>query len=285
MRIHITLLCCLTAPHNSFCAALLHTNAILAASNHFRLRFQTAILPGFTIPFNRFLLVRFYAIAFLIATGQFILCLCISILFSCNFISQKSSLLIPRLVKIFCILQVFLYRFLLAFFLCFLPQTMTLHTNHKLSLFVLWSIEQEAVRCVFLAAKIHILDLGTQTTPLYAACSRFKPLFNRLFLDSIGDFHFTLIHTDRIQFICKTHFHLSPVHKHSSFLFFIIPDTASTLISSSFLRIAIFRVITLLFPLPMGIRFYNTRSSFKRSYNKFHVAIPIIKIIRSQYQI
>ena len=154
--------------------------------------------------------------------------MCIAIFFRYNSIFLKSGLIIARLVEIFCIFQVFLYRFLLAFFLCFLTQTMVSYTLHKLPLFVLRAIELKAIHGIFLIAEIHSLDLSPQTVPIHTASRRLKPFFNRFCLDGIRDFHLLPIHTDRLQFIRKTYFHLNFAHDNLLLpVYLVIVDVAS----------------------------------------------------------
>ena len=132
-----------------------------------------------------------------------------------NHVLLKRHLGIADLLKITGILQVVLLGFLLRFLLRFLTQTMVSHTLHKLLLFVLRAIELKAVHGIFLIAETHSLDLSPQTIPIHTASRRFKPFFNRFCLDGIRDFHILPTHTDRLQFICKTYFHLNFAHNDS----------------------------------------------------------------------
>ena len=188
---------------------------IIEASAQNALRLGIALLCGLFVPHERIFFAFFHTRAVLIAPGHFKLCLGVSV------ISGRDHVLLERHFRIACLLiilgimQVVLLGFLLRFLLRFLTQTKALHEAHEFSLFILRPIELKAVHGIFLIVEIHSLDLSPQTVPIHTASRRFKPFFNRFCLDGIRDFHVLPTHTDRLQFICKTYFHLNFAHDDS----------------------------------------------------------------------
>ena len=188
---------------------------IIEASAQNALRLGIALLCGLFVPHERIFFAFFHTRAVLIAPCHFQLRLWVSVITGRNHVALKRHLGIANLLKITGILQIVLLGFLLRFLLRFLPQTKALHEAHEFSLFIFRPIEQEAVHGIFLTAETHSLDLSPQTVPIHTASRRFKPFFNRFCLDGIRDFHVLPTHTDRLQFICKTYFHLNFAHDDS----------------------------------------------------------------------
>ena len=188
---------------------------IIEASAQNALRLGIALLCGLFVPHDRIFFVFFHTRAVLVTPCHFQLCLWASVFTSRNHVLLKRHLGIADLLKITGILQIVLLGFLLRFLLRFLTQTKALHEAHEFSLFVLRPIELKAVHGIFLIAETHSLDLSPQTVPIHTASRRFKPFFNRFCLDGIRDFHVLPTHTDRLQFICKTYFHLNFAHDDS----------------------------------------------------------------------
>ena len=247
----ISLLCRFKVPLYCFIFISFYSNSKKIAPAEFILCFWTLLLSSTFIQFNGFILIFFSPNAIIITCTQRALCLCIALFGSlfvphngifriflytntvlvtpCHFqlclwasvITGRNHVLLKRhlgiadLLKITGILQVVLLGFLLRFLLRFLAQTKALHAIHKFSLFVLRPIELKAVHGIFLTAEIHSLDFSPQTVPIHTASRRFKPFFNRFCLDGIRDFHLLPIHTDRLQFIRKTYFHLNFAHNDS----------------------------------------------------------------------
>ena len=188
---------------------------IIEASAQNALRLGIALLCGLFVPHERIFFAFFHTRAVLIAPGHFKLCLGVSV------ISGRDHVLLERHFRIACLLiilgimQVVLLGFLFRLLLRFLAQTEAFHTSHKLLLFIFRANKQEAVYSVFLSTETHSLDLSPQTIPIHTASRRFKPFFNRFCHDGIRDFHLLPTHTDRLQFICKTYFHLNFAHDDS----------------------------------------------------------------------
>ena len=188
---------------------------IIEASAQNALRLGIALLCGLFVPHERIFFAFFHTRAVLIAPCHFKLCLGVSV------ISGRDHVLLERHFRIACLLiilgimQVVLLGFLFRLLLRFLAQTEAFHTSHKLLLFIFRANKQEAVYSVFLSTETHSLDLSPQTIPIHTASRRFKPFFNRFCHDGIRDFHLLPTHTDRLQFICKTYFHLNFAHDDS----------------------------------------------------------------------
>ena len=179
------------------------------------LRLGIALFGSFFIPHNGIFRIFLYTNTVLVTPCHFQLCLWVSVFTSRNHVLLKRHLGIADLLKITGILQVVLLGFLLRFLLRFLTQTKALHEAHEFSLFILRPIELKAVHGIFLIAETHSLDLSPQTVPIHTASRRLKPFFNRFCLDGIRDFHVLPTHTDRLQFIRKTYFHLNFAHDDS----------------------------------------------------------------------
>ena len=195
---------------------LFNATSLIIALAQCTLCLGIALLCGLFVPHERIFFAFFHTRAVLIAPGHLKLCLGVSV------ISGRDHVLLERHFRIACLLiflsllQVVLHSLLFCFLLCFLAQAEALHALHKLLLFVLRAVEQETVRGIFLIAEIHSLDLSPQTIPIHTASRRFKPFFNRFCLDGIRDFHLLPpTHTDRLQFIRKTYFHLNFAHNDS----------------------------------------------------------------------
>ena len=215
-------LCLRIAPHCrlavqfcGFCLVLADAVAGLIAHTQLILCFRAFLFCGLFVPHDRIFFVFFHTSAVLIAPGHFKLCLGVSV------ISGRDHVLLERHFRIACLLiilgimQVVLLGFLFRLLLRFLAQTEAFHTSHKLLLFIFRANKQEAVHSIFLIAETHLLDFSSQTAPLHTASRRFKPFFNRFCLDGIRDLHLLPTHTDRLQFIRKTYFHLNFAHNDS----------------------------------------------------------------------
>ena len=215
LRSCIALFCRLAVAFKCLFQIFCNTCSIVIAVAQFFLRFRISLLCGLFVPHDRIFFIFFHTSAVLIAPGHFKLCLGASVITGRNHVLLKRHLGIADLLKITGILQIVLLGFLLRFLLRFLTQTKALHAIHKFSLFVLRPIELKAVHGIFLTAETHSLDLSPQTVPIHTASRRFKPFFNRFCLDGIRDFHVLPTHTDRLQFIRKTYFHLNFAHDDS----------------------------------------------------------------------
>ena len=192
-----------------------NTERLIIAFAQCALRLGIALFGSFFIPHNGIFRIFLYTNTVLVTPCHFQLCIWASVFTSRNHVLLKRHLGIADLLKITGILQVVLLGFLLRFLLRFLAQTKALHAIHKFSLFVLRSIELKAVHGIFLIVEIHSLNLSPQTVPIHTASRRFKPFFNRFCLDGIRDLHILPTHTDRLQFIRKTYFHLNFAHDDS----------------------------------------------------------------------
>ena len=200
---------------NGFILIFFSPNAIIITCTQRALCLCIALFGSLFVPHNGIFRIFLYTNTVLVTPCHFQLCLWASVITGRNHVLLKRHLGIADLLKITGILQVVLLGFLLRFLLRFLAQTKALHAIHKFSLFVLRPIELKAVHGIFLTAEIHSLDLSPQTVPIHTASRRFKPFFNRFCLDGIRDFHLLPIHTDRLQFIRKTYFHLNFAHNDS----------------------------------------------------------------------
>ena len=212
---YISLSCRRFVPSAGLFVVLFNAPSLIIALAQCALRLGIALLGSFFIPHNGIFRILCYTNTVLIAPCHLKLCLGVSVISGRDHVLLKRHLGIADLLKITGILQVILLGFLLRFLLRFLAQTKALHAIHKFSLFVLRAIELKAVHGIFLIAEIHSLDLSPQTIPIHTASRRFKPFFNRFCLDGIRDFHVLPTHTDRLQFICKTYFHLNFAHDDS----------------------------------------------------------------------
>ena len=212
---HIALICSCFVPFAGLFVIFFNAKRLIIAFAQCALRLRITLLGSFFVPCNGIFRILCYTNTVLVTPCHFQLRLWASVITGRNHVALKRHLGIANLLKIIGILQIVLLGFLLRFLLCFLPQTKVLHEAHEFSLFILRPIEQEAVYSVFLSTKIHILDFSPQTAPLHTASRRFKPFFNRFYLDGIRDFHLLPIHTDRLQFIRKTYFHLNFAHNDS----------------------------------------------------------------------
>ena len=192
-----------------------NTKRLIIALAQCTLRLGIALLCGLFVPHDRIFFAFFHTRAVLIAPGHFKLCLGASVISGRDHVLLERHFRIAGLLIFLSLLQVVLHSLLFCFLLCFLAQAEALHALHKLLLFVLRAVEQETVRGIFLIAETHSLDLSPQTIPIHTASRRFKPFFNRFCLDGIRDFHLLPTHTDRLQFICKTYFHLNFAHDDS----------------------------------------------------------------------
>ena len=215
LRCCISLICSFFVPFAGLFFIFFNTERLIIAFAQCALRLRITLFGSFFVPFNGIFFAFFHTRAVLVTPCHFQLCIWASVFTSRNHVLLKRHLGIADLLKITGILQVVLLGFLLRFLLCFLTQTMVSHTLHKLLLFVLRAIELKAVHGIFLIAEIHSLDLSPQTVPIHTASRRLKPFFNRFCLDGIRDFHLLPTHTDRLQFICKTYFHLNFTHNDS----------------------------------------------------------------------
>ena len=215
LRCCISLSCRRFVPSAGLFFIFFNTERLIIALAQCALRLRITLLGSFFIPHNGIFRILCYTNTVLVTPCHLKLCLGVSVFTSRNHVLLKRHLGIADLLKITGILQVVLLGFLLRFLLRFLTQTMVSHTLHKLLLFVLRAIELKAVHGIFLIAETHSLDLSPQTIPIHTASRRFKPFFNRFCLDGIRDFHILPTHTDRLQFICKTYFHLNFAHDDS----------------------------------------------------------------------
>ena len=215
LRCCISLICSFFVPFAGLFFIFFNTERLIIAFAQCALRLGIALLGSFFIPHNGIFRILCYTNTVLIAPCHLKLCLGVSVISGRDHVLLKRHLGIADLLKITGILQVILLGFLLRFLLRFLAQTKALHAIHKFSLFVLRAIELKAVHGIFLIAETHSLDLSPQTVPIHTASRRFKPFFNRFCLDGIRDFHVLPTHTDRLQFICKTYFHLNFAHDDS----------------------------------------------------------------------
>ena len=188
---------------------------IIEASAQNALRLGIALLCGLFVPHDRIFFIFFHTSAVLIAPGHFKLCLGASVISGRDHVLLERHFHIACLLIILGIMQVVLLGFLLRFLLRFLTQAKVLHEAHEFSLFIFRANKQEAVHSIFLIAETHSLDFSPQTIPIHTASRRFKPFFNRFCLDGIRDFHLLPTHTDRLQFIRKTYFHLNFAHDDS----------------------------------------------------------------------
>ena len=215
LRCCISLSCRRFVPSAGLFFIFFHTERLIIAFAQCALRLRITLFGSFFIPHNGIFRILCYTNTVLVTPCHFQLRLWVSVISGRNHVLLKRHLGIADLLKITGILQVVLLGFLLRFLLRFLPQTKALHAIHKFSLFVLRSIELKAVHGIFLIVEIHSLNLSPQTVPIHTASRRFKPFFNRFCLDGIRDFHLLPTHTDRLQFICKTYFHLNFAHNDS----------------------------------------------------------------------
>ena len=215
LRCCISLICSFFVPFAGLFFIFFNTERLIIAFAQCALRLCIALFGSFFIPHNGIFRIFLYTNTVLVTPCHFQLCLWVSVFTSRNHVLLKRHLGIADLLKITGILQVVLLGFLLRFLLCFLPQTKALHEAHEFSLFVLRPIELKAVHGIFLIAETHSLDLSPQTVPIHTASRRLKPFFNRFCLDGIRDLHVLPTHTDRLQFICKTYFHLNFAHNDS----------------------------------------------------------------------
>ena len=212
---HISLSCRRFVPSAGLFFIFFNTERLIIALAQCALRLRITLLGSFFIPHNGIFRILCYTNTVLVTPCHFQLRLWVSVITGRNHVALKRHLGIADLLKITGILQVVLLGFLLRFLLRFLTQTKVLHEAHEFSLFIFRPIEQEAVHGIFLIAETHSLDLSPQTVPIHTASRRFKPFFNRFCLDGIRDFHVMPTHTDRLQFICKTYFHLNFAHDDS----------------------------------------------------------------------
>ena len=212
---HISLSCRRFVPSAGLFFIFFNTERLIIALAQCALRLRITLLGSFFIPHNGIFRILCYTNTVLVTPCHFQLRLWVSVISGRDHVLLKRHLGIADLLKITGILQIVLLGFLLRFLLRFLTQTKALHAIHKFSLFVLRPIELKAVHGIFLTAETHSLDLSPQTVPIHTASRRFKPFFNRFCLDGIRDFHVLPTHTDRLQFICKTYFHLNFAHDDS----------------------------------------------------------------------
>ena len=215
LRCCIFLSCRRFVPSAGLFVVLFNAPSLIIALAQCALRLRITLLGSFFIPHNGIFRILCYTNTVLVTPCHFQLCLWVSVITGRNHVALKRHLGIANLLKITGILQIVLLGFLLRFLLCFLAQTMVSHTLHKLLLFVLRAIELKAVHGIFLIAETHSLDLSPQTVPIHTASRRLKPFFNRFCLDGIRDLHILPTHTDRLQFIRKTYFHLNFAHDDS----------------------------------------------------------------------
>ena len=215
LRCCISLICSFFVPFAGLFFIFFNTERLIIALAQCALRLRITLFGSFFVPHNGIFRILCYTNTVLVTPCHFQLCLGVSVFTSRNHVLLKRHLGIADLLKITGILQVVLLGFLLRFLLCFLAQTMVSHTLHKLLLFVLRAIELKAVHGIFLIAETHSLDLSPQTVPIHTASRRLKPFFNRFCLDGIRDLHILPTHTDRLQFIRKTYFHLNFAHDDS----------------------------------------------------------------------
>ena len=188
---------------------------IIEASAQNALRLGIALLCGLFVPHDRIFFAFFHTRAVLIAPCHLKLCLRASVISGRDHVLLERHFHIACLLIILGIMQVVLLGFLLRFLLRFLTQAKVLHEAHEFSLFIFRANKQEAVHSIFLIAETHSLDFSPQTIPIHTASRRLKPFFNRFCLDGIRDFHLLPTHTDRLQFIRKTYFHLNFAHDDS----------------------------------------------------------------------
>ena len=215
LRCYISLSCRRFVPSAGLFVVLFNAPSLIIALTQCALCLGIALLCGLFVPHDRIFFAFFHTRAVLVTPCHFQLCIWASVFTSRNHVLLKRHLGIADLLKITGILQIVLLGFLLRFLLRFLPQTKALHEAHEFSFFIFRAIELKAVHGIFLIAETHSLDLSPQTIPIHTASRRFKPFFNRFCLDGIRDFHVLPTHTDRLQFICKTYFHLNFAHDDS----------------------------------------------------------------------
>ena len=215
LRCYISLSCRRFVPSAGLFVVLFNAPSLIIALAQCALCLGIALLCGLFVPHDRIFFAFFHTRAVLIAPCHLKLCLRASVISGRDHVLLERHFHIACLLIILGIMQVVLLGFLLRFLLRFLPQTKALHEAHEFSLFIFRPIEQEAVYSVFLSTETHSLDLSPQTIPIHTASRRFKPFFNRFCLDGIRDFHLLPTHTDRLQFICKTYFHLNFAHDDS----------------------------------------------------------------------
>ena len=215
LRCCISLICSFFVPFAGLFFIFFNTERLIIAFAQCALRLRITLFGSFFIPHNGIFRILCYTNTVLVTPCHFQLCIWASVFTSRNHVLLKRHLGIADLLKITGILQIVLLGFLLRFLLRFLTQAEALHEAHEFSLFVLRPIELKAVHGIFLIAETHSLDLSPQTVPIHTASRRFKPFFNRFCLDGIRDFHVLPTHTDRLQFICKTYFHLNFAHDDS----------------------------------------------------------------------
>ena len=215
LRCCISLICSFFVPFAGLFFIFFNTERLIIAFAQCALRLRITLFGSFFIPHNGIFRILCYTNTVLVTPCHFQLCIWASVFTSRNHVLLKRHLGIADLLKITGILQIVLLGFLLRFLLRFLTQAEALHEAHEFSLFALRPIELKAVHGIFLIAETHSLDLSPQTVPIHTASRRFKPFFNRFCLDGIRDFHVLPTHTDRLQFICKTYFHLNFAHDDS----------------------------------------------------------------------
>ena len=215
LRCCISLICSFFVPFAGLFFIFFNTERLIIAFAQCALRLRITLFGSFFIPHNGIFRILCYTNTVLVTPCHFQLCIWASVFTGRNHVLLKRHLGIADLLKITGILQIVLLGFLLRFLLRFLTQAEALHEAHEFSLFILRPIELKAVHGIFLIVEIHSLDLSPQTVPIHTASRRFKPFFNRFCLDGIRDFHVLPTHTDRLQFICKTYFHLNFAHDDS----------------------------------------------------------------------
>ena len=215
LRCCISLSCRRFVPSAGLFFIFFNTERLIIALAQCALRLRITLLGSFFIPHNGIFRILCYTNTVLVTPCHFQLRLWVSVITGRNHVVLKRHLGIACLLIILGIMQVVLLGFLLRFLLRFLSQTKALHEAHEFSLFIFRANKQEAVHSIFLIAETHSLDFSPQTIPIHTASRRFKPFFNRFCLDGIRDFHLLPTHTDRLQFICKTYFHLNFAHNDS----------------------------------------------------------------------
>ena len=213
---YISLSCRRFVPSAGLFFIFFNTERLIIALAQCALRLRITLLGSFFIPHNGIFRIFLYTNTVLVTPCHLKLCLGVSVISGRDHVLLERHFGIAGLLIFLSLLQVVLHSLLFCFLLCFLAQAEALHALHKLLLFVLRAVEQETVRGIFLIAEIHSLDLSPQTIPIHTASRRFKPFFNRFCLDGIRDFHLLPpTHTDRLQFIRKTYFHLNFAHNDS----------------------------------------------------------------------
>ena len=216
LRCCISLSCRRFVPSAGLFFIFFNTERLIIALAQCALRLRITLLGSFFIPHNGIFRIFLYTNTVLVTPCHLKLCLGVSVISGRDHVLLERHFGIAGLLIFLSLLQVVLHSLLFCFLLCFLAQAEALHALHKLLLFVLRAVEQETVRGIFLIAEIHSLDLSPQTIPIHTASRRFKPFFNRFCLDGIRDFHLLPpTHTDRLQFIRKTYFHLNFAHNDS----------------------------------------------------------------------